>query len=85
MCEDENKRIKAYFLQNARKVLKKPIGELKYPFLDPGSGYEGDLWDWDSYFTAKALCAAFAPINAINIPTTAEKIDIIPNVSATTE
>ena len=59
MSEDENKRIKAYFLQNARKVLKKPIGELKYPFLDPGSGYEGDLWDWDSYFTAKALCAAF--------------------------
>ena len=52
--------IKEYFLRNAHRVLKKPIGELQYPFLDPGSGYEGDLWDWDSYFTAKALCAAFA-------------------------
>ena len=40
--------------------MKKPIGELQFPFLDPGSGYEGDLWDWDSYFTAKALCAAFS-------------------------
>ncbi len=52
--------IKEYFLRNAYRVLKKPIGELQYPFLDPGSGYEGDLWDWDSYFTAKALCAAFS-------------------------
>ena len=52
--------IKQYFLRNARRVLKNPVGELRYPFLDPGSGYEGDLWDWDSYFTAKALCAAFS-------------------------
>ena len=51
---------KEYFLRNAHRVLKKPAGELKNPFLDPGSGYEGDLWDWDSYFTAKALCAAFS-------------------------
>ena len=50
--------IKEYFIQNAHKVLKQPIGELRYSFLDPGSGYEGDLWDWDSYFTAKALCVA---------------------------
>lgn len=56
MCD----KIKEYFLRNAHRVLKKPVGELCYPFLDPGSGYEGDLWDWDSYFTAKALCAAFA-------------------------
>ena len=39
--------IKQYFLRNARRVLKNPVGELRYPFLDPGSGYEGDLWDWD--------------------------------------
>lgn len=57
---NENKKIKEYFLQQAHRVLKKPIGELSYPFLDPGSGYEGDLWDWDSYFTAKGLIAAFS-------------------------
>ena len=51
--------IKQYFLRNVHKVLKSPVGKFLYPFLDPGSGYEGDLWDWDSYFTAKALIEAF--------------------------
>lgn len=60
MSSNENRRIKEYFLRQAHRVLKKPIGELTYPFLDPGSGYEGDLWDWDSYFTAKGLIAAFS-------------------------
>lgn len=52
--------IKQYFLRNVHKVLKNPTGKFRYPFLDPGSGYDGDLWDWDSYFTAKALCSAFS-------------------------
>ena len=60
MKTNQNQKIKEYFLRNAHRVMKKPIGELQFPFLDPGSGYEGDLWDWDSYFTAKALCAAFS-------------------------
>ena len=55
-----NDKIKEYFLARASRVLKNPIGQLQYPFLDPGNGYEGDLWDWDSYFTAKALCAGFS-------------------------
>ena len=60
MNDEAKKKIKEYFLERAKKVLKKPVGELLYPFLDPGSGYEGDLWDWDSFFTAKGLIAAFS-------------------------
>ena len=58
-----NEKIKQYFSERAKNVLKKPVGELAFPFLDPGSGYEGDLWDWDSYFTAKALINAFAVLS----------------------
>lgn len=55
--------IKEYFLRNAKKVLKMPNGKLKHPFVDPGAGYEGNLWDWDSYFTAKALCGAYSALS----------------------
>ena len=55
--------IKEYFLRNAKKVLKMSIGKLKHPFVDPGAGYAGNLWDWDSYFTAKALCGAYSVLS----------------------
>lgn len=53
--------IKEYFLRNAKKVLKMPNGKLKHPFVDPGAdSYAGNLWDWDSYFTAKGLMGVFS-------------------------
>lgn len=55
--------IKQYLMRNALKVLKEPYGKLKYPFIDPGAGYEGNLWDWDSFFTAKALCESFSVLS----------------------
>lgn len=55
--------IKQYFMRNALKVLKEPYGKLKYSFIDPGAGYEGNLWDWDSFFTAKALCESFSVLS----------------------
>ena len=32
------------------KTLKKPASPLKHPFIDPGSVYSGNLWDWDSFW-----------------------------------
>lgn len=52
--------LKDYLLKNAARVFKEPTGDLHYPFIDPGSGYEGELWDWDSYFTAKGICEMFS-------------------------
>ncbi|MFV0399107.1 MAG: MGH1-like glycoside hydrolase domain-containing protein [Oscillospiraceae bacterium] len=30
---------------------------MPYPFIDPGSIYHGNLWDWDTYWTVYALIA----------------------------
>jgi putative isomerase len=32
------------------RTFKEPAGRLKFPFVDPGGGYEGNLWDWDSFW-----------------------------------
>ena len=34
---------------------KQPNSCLKYPFVDPGSVYDGNLWDWDSFWAVYAL------------------------------
>ena len=47
--------LKNYIKENALKMLKDKGNVFSYPFIDPGAGYEGDLWDWDSYWSAYAL------------------------------
>jgi len=47
--------LKRYFESKASGVLKQPNECLKYPFIDPGSVYDGNLWDWDSFWAAYAL------------------------------
>ena len=58
MFKQYDEIILQYILNRAGGVLKPPTGDLKYPYIDPGAGYGGELWDWDSYFTARALCRA---------------------------
>jgi putative isomerase len=36
-------------------MLKAPNGVFSHPIIDPGAGYEGDFWDWDSYWGSYAL------------------------------
>jgi Glycogen debranching enzyme len=47
--------IRSYVLQNAGQTLKPANAYLRYPFIDPGSVYDGNLWDWDSFWAAYAL------------------------------
>jgi hypothetical protein len=47
--------VKNYIKANALKMLKEGEGVFAYPYIDPGAGYEHNLWDWDSYWSAKAL------------------------------
>lgn len=49
--------IKAYIARNVDRVFKSPGKRFKYPFIDPGSIYDGNLWDWDTFWTVYALMA----------------------------
>ncbi|MBQ8323516.1 MAG: trehalase / alfa-L-rhamnosidase / mannosyl oligosaccharide glucosidase [Clostridia bacterium] len=51
--------LEEYIFEKAKRVLKEPYKKIKYPFIDPGEGYNGNLWDWDSFWTAYALCRAY--------------------------
>jgi putative isomerase len=57
--------LRAYIGANLRGVLKEPKSCLKYPFIDPGSVYDGNLWDWDSYW---ATYGAFAFLDSAAAP-----------------
>lgn len=47
--------IKAYGLKNYQKMFRQPQGQLKHPFIVPGSVYADQLWDWDCWLTNVAL------------------------------
>jgi putative isomerase len=57
MTQEKNDRelIKDYLFQKLDKVMKKPYGNYKYPFVDPGSAYDGNLWDWDTFWAVYAM------------------------------
>lgn len=47
-----------YCRKRAPALLKAPQGQLKHPYVVPGAGmYENQLWDWDSYWSTRALLA----------------------------
>jgi putative isomerase len=48
--EEYEASLRAYIGANLEGVLKAPKACLKYPFIDPGSIYDGNLWDWDSFW-----------------------------------
>ncbi len=50
------KLIQDYSAAHYRRMTRKPAGQLKYPFLVPGSAsYLDSLWDWDSFFADIAI------------------------------
>ena len=55
--------ITEYISKNADRVFKSPNDLFKYPFIDPGSVYDGNLWDWDSFWTVYALIAYERTLN----------------------
>ena len=54
--------LKEFIKENWKKSLKTPTGYLKYRFIDPAAGYNGQLWDWDSFFCATALFDVYEDI-----------------------
>jgi len=46
-----------YISRNVDRVFKSPNKLFPYPFIDPGSVYDGNLWDWDTFWSVYALMA----------------------------
>ena len=49
--EEASEIVDAYLTEKWRSLARPPKGELKYPYLVPGSVYD-TLWDWDGFFIA---------------------------------
>lgn len=47
----------AYVRERSPRVYKPASDKFAHPFIDPGSIYDGNLWDWDSFWTVYALMA----------------------------
>lgn len=45
------KLIREYVKKNTSSVLKPPKKFIQYPFIDPGSVYDGNIWDWDTFWS----------------------------------
>lgn len=40
-----------YIEENVNTVLKEPVSFIRFPFIDPGSVYDGNVWDWDTFWS----------------------------------
>lgn len=45
----------AHIRENTAALLKQPRSFIHYPFIDPGSVYDGNVWDWDTFWSVYGL------------------------------
>lgn len=45
------KLLRDFVTAHSEDVLKNPRSFIRYPFIDPGSVYDGNVWDWDTYWS----------------------------------
>ena len=50
-----NTKLYKIALKNTKNIYEIPKGYIKYPHISPGGPYSEHLWDWDSFWTTKAL------------------------------
>ena len=55
-------RVKAYIIAHIPDMLKEPRGVIRFPFIDPGSVYDGNVWDWDTCWTTYGLLSLMPEI-----------------------
>jgi putative isomerase len=46
--------VKSFMDDEWRKLIRPPLGALKFPYIAPGATYS-DLWDWDTFFVGCAV------------------------------
>lgn len=44
--------LRSFVMEHTEQVLKEPRSFIRYPFIDPGSVYNGNVWDWDTFWSA---------------------------------
>ncbi|MFV0465459.1 MAG: MGH1-like glycoside hydrolase domain-containing protein [Lachnospiraceae bacterium] len=52
-----------YVKKNIRNLLKEPRSFIHFPFIDPGSVYDGNVWDWDTYWSVYGLLSILPDLN----------------------
>ena len=55
MPTDSRTLLENYIRDHVCDMLKAPRRFIRYPFIDPGSVYDGNVWDWDSYWSVRGL------------------------------
>lgn len=55
MKDRYRKRLEAFVTEHTEEVLKQPRDFIRYPFIDPGSVYDGNVWDWDTFWSVYGL------------------------------
>ena len=55
MNKEKVKIVIDYFKDQAFDMIAPPTTLMPYPFVDPGPQYRGTLWDWDSFFSVRAM------------------------------
>lgn len=65
--------LRAHIAQKAPTALKQPNTCLPHPFVDPGSIYNGNLWDWDSFWSVYALFNLAGPGEGEETPLHADR------------
>lgn len=64
-------KIETYIRNNIDVCLKEPHSFIHYPYIDPGSVYDGNVWDWDTYWSVYGMLSLS---RRINDPEMTEKI-----------
>ncbi len=53
--DQRRSRLEAYIRGHVGELLKQPRAFIHYPFIDPGSVYDGNCWDWDTFWSVYGL------------------------------
>lgn len=62
MEKEYSEILEKYILANITEMLKEPRNFIRYPFIDPGSVYDGNVWDWDTYWSVYGLLSVIDKI-----------------------
>lgn len=49
--ERYRKTLESFVMGHTEDVLKQPREFIRFPFIDPGSIYDGNVWDWDTFWS----------------------------------
>ena len=55
MTRQDCRLLETYIQEHVETLLKQPRSFIRYPFIDPGSVYDGNVWDWDTFWSVYGL------------------------------